>query len=183
MFDSPSGTTKEVNLPEVSSADLSTFLSAITQTQPPTGLTVTETTKAINLLCRYECNDAARRTLFHNAKHLEAEELFEASALASRLNDIMSGCRVLAQGYTWYYSDPDNKGNDPEEPSLCPDSERRPWGAHEAARIQPSWIWALSLATTAVDRMPQPKTTLENLRMDKTYWRSMVGHFMCNLVQ
>lgn len=183
MFVNASGNTKEVNLPDTSTANLSTFLGAIIQTQPPSGLTLAETIEAIEMLCRYECTVAARRILFNNIKKLEARELFEAFALASRLNDIMSGCRVLAQGYVWYYYDPDNDGHDPEEPSLCPDSDRRPWGAHEAARIQPSWIWALSLATTAVDRMPQPKTALENIRMDTIYWRSMVGHFMCNLVQ
>lgn len=147
MFSSASTNNKEVNLPDASRAELTTFLLTISQPLPPTGLDLKAVTKTIDLLQRYECVDASRRVLYANARNLKADDLFDAFALASQLNDILGACRILTQGATWY----DNPKSKYYAPPLHPDSITRPWVAADAERLQSSWVWALTLAGAACE--------------------------------
>lgn len=178
MFVDATSNVDEVNLPDSTRADLDLFIRTLYEKNPPNVPIMADLRKAIDLLCQYDCTEPAKRILYHNVKVVEAEHLFDAFTLASRLNDVMSACRILAHGWRWYQNPRDEIY--PNAPSLCPDSTKRRWCAQEAALLQPAWIWALTVASAA----QMDKAAGEDLYDgSESAWRELVGGFMCNLVQ
>ncbi|KAI9638669.1 uncharacterized protein MKK02DRAFT_32060 [Dioszegia hungarica] len=55
--------------------------------------------RIIDILLQYDCVGPAQRLLFDGSKDLDAEELYDAFVLASRLDDTRSACRILPQGF------------------------------------------------------------------------------------
>lgn len=123
----------------------------------------------VELLRRFDCLDAARQLHYANCEELQADQLFDALAMASSLDDLTCACRILAQGWRWY------KYRPATGQSLCPLSETRLWTSKDARQIQPAWVWALTYASSAAK---------EDMRWDdEDKWQALHGCFMSLLTR
>ncbi|KAI9638672.1 uncharacterized protein MKK02DRAFT_43074 [Dioszegia hungarica] len=168
---------KEIHLP-IAGRYIDLFIRALYPDRPPVRHNIIQTKETIELLLRYDCIVPAQRFLYLQCKWLERSELYDALVLASRLDHLPSACRIIPLGYKWYRDQPG------EGLPLCPNSGKRPWSVEDAARLQPGWVWALTMASnTCQKRLSEDMEQAKEETRRPAYWRNVLGEFMANLAQ
>lgn len=179
MFAQQSSNSKEISLPDIPRLTMDLFIRALHNDfdeQDP--IRMYRLNDAADVLLRFECDAAARNMLYPCTREIYDDDIFDALVLASKLNDLQSACRIIAQGWRAEVS---------EEKSILPVSrlstieysEEICWRAADGQKFQPSWVWALTIAQYST----LPTANARGWTCgDKEFWRLMVGEFMANLV-
>jgi hypothetical protein len=180
MFAGATSNINEIHLPDSTRAELDRFLHMLCGRSPPPNLNIPACGRSIDLLCRYDCTTAARRLLYACVEQVNPDDMLDAFALASRLDDTMTACRILGQGWIWYNYRADGvlSGGYP----LDPYEAMRPWGPEQAKLLQPTWLWALGKAsTTQADRVRHGAYGLEVA--SQQFWSDFTGIFLLSLME
>lgn len=162
----------EIKISDVNSDDLKTFLDVITAKRlSSSDRNVPRAQKVIPLLLRFDMVHLAKPFLYQCVLNLSPNYIYEAFVLASQLDDLDSGLRILTQGHVWYHGTGKHSA-----PSLCPGSVKRPWTRGDADQVRSGWMWALSHATENVDTR---RATTAGIEPDKpAYWLLVAGEFV-----
>lgn len=168
---------QEVTFPNTTPTDLDIFLRAITRNPHIIQPSFNDARRALDLLLQYNCIDIAKSTLYNCCREVEMRDQIDAFAMASQLNDIMSGTRILLQGYRWYTCVTNDHNT---IPSLSPQSTAMPWAPPEPSRLGPAWSWALTMASAGLTgelSRAKPEANFPP-KSDPKFWSMMVGEFM-----